>query len=90
MQPALRSRGNMIHYADLLQSRESHTQQTRTIMRNGRVFGAPVISMRTRHMLAAMRMSPPKNDAARSAGQPHICTCHLSPQTCCPHTISSG
>jgi len=34
-----------------------------TIMRKGRVLGAPVISMSTRHMLADIRIRPPRKDA---------------------------
>jgi hypothetical protein len=44
-----------------------------TIMRKGRVLGAPVISMSTRHMLADIRIRPPRKDAVEQlqATQPN-------------------
>ena len=40
---------------------------TSTIIRNGSVPGAPVISISIKHIDADMRMSPPRKDAAPSS-----------------------
>jgi hypothetical protein len=37
---------------------------TRLIIKKGSVVGAPVISIKIRHMLADMRISPPRKEAA--------------------------